>query len=91
MAAMADQFLPGQRVQITTQIPQRSRVWTSQITGIVLRYEQRKTGSWYAHAKDGKLWLDRLVIKREDGEIVMCNLDQYTRVELLDESVGSVS
>lgn len=86
MASSVDQFEPGQRVAITQQIPQRDRVWTTKVVGIVVRYEQRKTGSWYAHAKDDKLWLDRLVIKKEDGEIVVCNLDNYTHVELLAAS-----
>ena len=83
MANAVDQFQPGQRVQITQQIPQRLRVWVTSVTGKVVRYEQRKTGSWYAHAKDDKLWLDRLVIEKDDGEIVVCNLDGYTHVELL--------
>ena len=86
MASSVDQFEPGQRVTVTQQIPQRDRVWTTQLTGEVVRYEQRKTGSWYAHAKDDKLWLDRLVIKKEDGEIVVCNLDGYTHIELLPAS-----
>ncbi len=83
MASTVDQFEPGQRVQVTQQIPQRHRVWTTQVTGQVVRYEQRKTGSWYAHGKDDKLWLDRLVLRKDDGEIVVCNLDGYTHVELL--------
>ncbi|MCC6679982.1 MAG: hypothetical protein IT445_03675 [Phycisphaeraceae bacterium] len=75
-----DQFQPGARVTVTQQIPQRDEVWTSTVTGMIVRFEQRKTGSWYAHAKDDKLWLDRLVLKKDDGEIVVCNLDRYTHV-----------
>jgi len=89
MASTVDQFEPGQRVQVTQQIPQRDRVWTTQVTGQVVRYEQRKTGSWYAHGKDDKLWLDRLVIKKDDGEIVVCNLDGYTNVQLLTDASGT--
>ena len=75
-----DQFEPGQRVTVTQQIPQRDEVWTNAITGTIVRFEQRKTGSWFAHAKDDKLWLDRLVLKKDDGEIVVYNLDKYTHV-----------
>lgn len=85
MAESFDQFQPGQRVQVTAQIPQRQRVWVIRTVGKVVRFEQRKTGSWYAHAKDDKLWLDRLIIEKDDGEIVMCNLDSYTNVELLPD------
>lgn len=77
------EFRMGQRVKVTQQLPQRDEVWTQAVEGRVLRFEQRKTGSWFAHAKDDKLWLDRLTIAKDDGEIVVCNLDQYTHVELL--------
>lgn len=76
-----DDFKPGQRVTVTQQIPQRDEVWTLTVTGTIERFEQKKTGSWFAHSKDDKLWLDRLVIKKDDGEIVVCNLDKYTHIE----------
>ena len=83
MPAPTDQFKPGQRVVVTQQIPQRDDNWAIRVEGSVVNYEQRKTGSWYAHAKDDRLWLDRLVLRKDDGEIVVCNLDRYTRVEEL--------
>ena len=83
MPPIVDQFVPGQRVKVTQQIPQRQRVWTNTIEGQVVRFEQRKTGSWYAHSKDDKLWLDRLTVKKDDGELAVCNLDEFTHVELL--------
>ena len=76
-------FEPGQRVRVIQQIPQRDEVWTSRVEGTVIKVEQCKTGAWFAHSKDDKLWLDRMVLQKEDGEIVVCNLDAYTRIELL--------
>ena len=81
MPKPVDQFEIGQRVVVTQQIPQRDEVWTLRVTGEVVSYKQQKTGSWYAHSKDDKLWLDRLVVRKDDGEIVTMNLDAYTRVE----------
>lgn len=81
MSKPIDQFKPGQKVVVTQQIAQRDRVWSTTIHGEVVRYEQAKTGSWFAHSKDDRLWLDRLVVKKVDGEIIVCNLDAYTRVE----------
>ena len=49
--------------------------------GTLTRYQQSKTGSWYAHAKDDRLWLDRLELRRDDGELVILNLDRYTVIE----------
>ena len=53
------------------------------VDGTIEKFEQQKTGSWYAHSKDKKLWLDRLVLKKDDGEIVYVNLDQYSHVDVL--------
>jgi len=82
MPRLTDQFRPGQRVIVTQQIPQRDEVWTTRDHGVVVKYEQNKTGSWFAHAKDDKLWLDRLTLRKDDGEIVVFNLDRYTHVEV---------
>lgn len=72
----------GQNVCVTQQIPQRERVWTTQIRGVIVSHIQQKTGSWFAGSRHDRLWLDRLVIRKEDGEIVTIHLDPYTRVEL---------
>jgi len=81
MTPTTDQFKPGSRVQVTQQIPQRDEVWTTHTTGTVLKFDQLKTGSWYAHSKDDKLWLDRLTLRLDDGEIIELILDKYTHVE----------
>jgi hypothetical protein len=76
-------YTPGTRVRVTQQIPMGTRAQTISVEGVVVRFSQEKTGSWYAHSKDDKLWLDRLEIEKDDGEHVVCNLDQYSRVEVL--------
>ena len=78
-----DRFIPGQQVVIIQQIPQRDVVWTTRLRGEVVRFEQQKTGSWFAHAKDDRLWLDRLTIRKPDGELVTCVLDGYTHIEMV--------
>jgi len=73
----------GQTVKVIQQIVQRDEVWSLETLGEVVKVEQSKTGSWYAHGKDDKLWLDRLHLRKDDGEIVVCNLDRFSRVEVL--------
>lgn len=90
MAQATDAFRAGQRVKVTQQVPQRDEVWTTVLEGRVLLFEQRKTGSWFAHAKDDKLWLDRLTIAKDDGELVVINLDQYTHVDVLADAPEAV-
>ena len=76
------QLVPGAKVVVTQQIPHRNRVWTDEVRGTVLAYEQKHTGSWYAHAKNDKLWLDRLSLRKDDGELLTLNLDEYSVVKV---------
>ena len=71
----------GDRVKVTQQTPRQQGVITISVEGVVLRMGQQKTGSWYAHSKDDKLWLDRIELRKADGELVVLNLDRYTLVE----------
>ena len=74
----------GVRVRVTQQIPRLSGAMTSEpVEGVVVRAGQQKTGSWYAHSEDDKLWLDRVEIRKDDGELIVLNLDRYSRVEVL--------
>ncbi|MEM7621811.1 MAG: hypothetical protein AAF235_01245 [Planctomycetota bacterium] len=76
-------FQPGQRVRVTQQVPRLSGTLTSKIEGEVVSFGQSKTGSWFAHSKDKKLWLDRVELRKHDGELVVVNLDQYSRIEAI--------
>ena len=84
-----ENLTPGTRVTVTQQVQHKG--WTTTVTGTVEAAEQRKTGSWFAHAKDDRLWLDRLILKKDDGEIVVCNLDRYSRVEFAGPASGATS
>jgi hypothetical protein len=71
----------GVRVRVTQQMPQVEKVWTTSVEGTILRWRQAKTGSWFAHSRGDRLWLDRLELKRDDGEVVVLNLDHYSVIE----------
>ncbi len=72
---------PGTRVRVTQQLPRRDGAWTNSVEGVITRFQQAKTGSWFAHARDDQLWLDRLELRLDDGELVVLILDQYTVIE----------
>jgi len=80
------QLTPGTQVTVIQQVPHRDRVWTTSVSGTIVRFEQQPTGSWFAHAKDKRLWLDRLVLRKPDGELTTLSLDQYSRVEVAGKS-----
>ena len=73
---------PGQSVRVIQQIAARDHSYSTDIRGTVVDYSQKKTGSWFAHSKDDKLWLDRLTLRKPDGELITLNLDDYSVVEI---------
>ena len=79
---LRQKLVPGARVKITQQIAARNYAWTADVRGTVVGFEQKQTGSWYAHSKNDKLWLDRLLLRKEDGELTTLILDDYSRVEI---------
>ena len=80
--ATRQQLVPGTRVKVTQQIAGRDYAWPADVKGVVVDFKQSPTGSWFAHSKGDRLWLDRLVLRKDDGEITTLILDDYTRIEL---------
>lgn len=76
-------YAAGARVRVVQQMPQRGQTFTATIEGTVLRQERQTSGSWFARNKQDRVWLDRLVVRKDDGEISILNLDEYSRVEVL--------
>src|SRR4051812_30471549 len=79
-------LVPGARVVVTQQIAHRmrERAYSDKVSGTVVGFEQKPTGSWFAHSKGEKLWLDRLKIRQENGELTTLVLDEYSVVEVAD-------
>jgi len=73
----------GMRVKVIQQLPNPDGAWTTAVEGTVERWRQATTGAWFAHSKDDRLWLDRLEMRLDDGEITVLNLDQYSRIEMV--------
>src|SRR3954449_12917391 len=82
-------LLPGVKVKVIQQIAARDYAWSSEVRGTVIDFCQRQTGSWFAHSKNDKLWLDRLTIRKDDGEITTLNLDDYTHIDLEPAAAGA--
>jgi hypothetical protein len=84
-------FQPGTLVRVTQQIPHRLDTCTSTVSGKVIRQERHSSGSWFAGNKDDRVWLDRLVIEKTDGEITILNLDEYSVIEVLEGAPAAVA
>ena len=74
---------PGMRISVTQCIERRGGQWETEVSGTILSAEPLPTGSWFAHGKDDKLWLVRLEIQKDDGEITRLVLDRNTRIQVL--------
>jgi len=83
MSDTATDYEIGSRVRVSQQVMLNDSASVTSVEGIVQRVGQSKTGSWFAHGRDKKLWLDRVELRKDDGEIVVMNLDQYSRVEVI--------
>ena len=77
---------PGTRIRVTQEIDRREGNWRNQVVGTVLSVEPAPTGSWHAHGKDDKLWLNRIRLEKQGGEITTIVVDRHTRIEPLDDT-----
>lgn len=82
---------PGARVRVTQQIAARDYAWMSEVRGTVVSYEQKQTGSWFAHARGDKLWLDRLTLRKDDGELTTLVLDEFSNITIEREAPPTVA
>ena len=78
------EYKAGTRVRVTQQVVMGHGTSTTVVEGEVVRAGRQKTGSWFAHAKDKKVWVDRVELRKDDGELITLNLDQYSRVEVVE-------
>ncbi len=74
----------GQRVRVHQMIDRQARDWHCRVEGVIQGVEVSKTGRWYAHGKDDRLWLRRVRLAKDDGELSLLNLDRWSEIELVD-------
>ncbi len=86
MSDTAQAYGIGSVVRVTKQLVHGEEASDFVVEGTIVRMGQQKTGSWYAHAKEKKLWLDRLELRKADGELVVVNLDEGAVVEVVGGS-----
>ena len=84
---------PGMRVTVTQQVKTRrgiDGIWSAKVTGVITEVEPRRTGSWFAHGKNDKYWIVRIVLRKDDGETSVLTLDQNTQIQIHPESQSSL-
>ena len=83
MATTDPSLEPGTNVRVTQRTRLGDETVTCVVTGSVVAHEWQETGSWFAHEKGGRLRLDRLRLRKDDGEITTLVLDKRSLVTIL--------
>ncbi len=86
---------PGDRVRVRQTIlggaMHELKCWTIDVEGLVVSCEAEPTGSWFAHGKHDRVWLLRLRLKKDDGEIAVLNLDDASVVMVLSRGPAAAA
>lgn len=77
-------FPPGTPVRVTQTIARRDGDYHAEVVGVVEAWQDRPTGSWYAHGRHDKLWLRRLSLRQHDGELTVLVVDDGTTIARLE-------
>lgn len=83
MSLQKQALQPGQRIRLTQVVDTREGPWQTSVEGVVKEVRARPTGSWFAHGKHDKLWLTRILLQKDDGELAELVLEPDSRIELL--------
>ena len=74
---------PGTRVEVTQHITSGEQAYTCTVVGTVQSHQTEPTGAWFAHDKGGRLLLDRLKLRKDDGEDTVLVLGGHTIIKVL--------
>ena len=71
----------GTRVRVVQEIHQTDPSYRAETAGVIESWDEEPTATWYAHGRNGRLWLERLRLRKADGEISVLAMDPHTRVQ----------
>jgi hypothetical protein len=81
---LESKFPPGTPVCVRESFAHRQGPIETETVGAVVAWEDRPTGSWYAHGRKDKLWLRRLILRKFDGELTRLVIDEHTSIARLE-------
>jgi len=88
MKRLEAQFPIGTPVRVTMTTNFRDRALTSHAFGTIEAWDRLPTGSWFAQGKNDKLWLDRVRLRKVDGEISLLVIDDATTIAKLEPAAA---
>ena len=64
----------------------RTHTTEARVTGVVESWEEKPTASSYIHSPGGKLLLERLTLRKPDGELSVLIVDDSTSIARIETS-----
>jgi len=71
----------GTKVRVIQDIHQSGTAYGAETVGVIDAWDGEPTGAWFAHGRNGRLWLQRLRLRKPDGEVSLLTIDDRTRVQ----------
>ena len=81
---LSSQLSRGTLVRVIQQIHQSDPSYSAEIVGVIEDWYEDPTGAWFAHGRKGKLWLQRLRLRKVDGEISVLTVNDQTRIHPIE-------
>jgi hypothetical protein len=77
---------PGQRVTVVRRMQLGTRATESRSVGTLVAKQSRECGSdgGYRRAGDEKQWFNHLLLRKDDGELTLVALDEFTTLQTRD-------
>ena len=81
--SLFDQLQNGDRVELRHEVKVGLKIWHTTMTGTVVGKERRRHGLHFHRNGDDKVYSDLLILRREDGELTTCTIDEFSELKRL--------
>ena len=86
MPSLDEMFPAATPVCVRQTVERRGESFSAEVVGTVESWERQPTGSWHVRGKNARLWLDRLVLRKADGELVLLVIDDSTEIARIESA-----
>ncbi len=83
MRHLVTKLAAGDRIEVEHEVKVGQKRWSATTVGTIVRTERRRHGLHYRRNSDDKVWSDSLVLTRDDGELTMVTIDEFTQIRRL--------
>lgn len=82
---LSGKFSPGQRIRVIKRVRFQDNVHAVVVEGRFMEQRHVRTESSFTHGRQGRYWVDEIMLQKDDGEQSIMLIDQWTRIEPLND------